>query len=181
MRLLLITTVALCLISCTKKEAAKPVASIIETQINWKGASAEQIQELVISPIKKNIELAVIEDGQATLYHLATIEQTMVELEQIPNRPYGLMISPPKSIGNAIPKPPVVKQVKRIEWSANKAAIEKHGVSTNELLGYLKRLEFDPEDSGNKIASLKFNDIPLDDLVSYQIITIDRPLIIDPD
>jgi hypothetical protein len=173
----------LCLVGCNRHVASE---SYTETKVKWQGATAEDIRD-VIRSIAPGIHGAVIEDGEAVLYHRGTVEETQKELDgSVGMRPVELTISAPIAKEGKIPEAPSPVERVQIRWEVDRAKAASHGISVAEIASRLH--EFDL--AQDKVAAAKAlhdktiktpsgAEVSFESLVDAKATTVSRPLILN--
>lgn len=171
------------LASCDRHAASE---SYTETKVNWQGATAEDIRD-VIRSISPGFHCAVIEDGEAVLYHRGTVEEAQKDLDgSVGMRPTELTISVPISKEGKVPDAPNPEERVQIRWEVDRAEATSHEISVAEIASRLREFNLQQDEvaaaqalHGNTIKASSGAEVPLDSLVVPKATTVSRPLLLN--
>lgn len=173
----------LCLIACDRQVASQPYT---ETKVEWQGATAEDIANAVRSIVPAP-ELAVIDDGEAILYHRGSVADTQKELAASAERlPAEFAVSAPVAKEGMLPEVPNQEARVQIRWEVDSAVAADHGITVAEIVSHLREFELKQDEvaaaqalQGKTIKTPSGAEITLNSLVVAKATTVNRPIILN--
>ncbi len=171
----------LCLFGCDRQISSE---SYTETKVEWRGATAENIRDVVRS-IAPGVQIAVIQDGGAILYHRGSVAETQKELDGSAGmRPVELTVSAPVAKEGKLPEAPNQEALVQINWDVDSGKAATLGIRMAEITSRLRELEQNEASAAEaiQVKTIKTqsgSEVPLNSLVEAKLTTVIRPIILN--
>lgn len=157
----------------------------VEVEAKWKHSTAEVIAAL-LQPLSRESELAVVDDGKATLYFNSEPSEVAKLLRKLEGGfPKELRFGSVERVPGKIPADPKQSDYKQLSILINREKALLMGITVGEISSHLQSLKAETGDTewaqGIKQASITTSDgkiISLNQLITATMMDVKRPLII---